>query len=219
MRGNNEALVDPAEALQPDAMVILLIGASAVGKSTIAWNLCEDGIVEATPTWTTRPPRDGELDTSYDHHFVTDEKFDKHLRIGGFIDHKALYGARYGMPFLRRPPEGIEALMVLKPAFMTAALRHFPAARIYQIDASPDVLPERMKDRGQSQEDIDERMRHHNAETKAARRFAHMIFDNNGPLENTLVKVKAQIEADRQAHNVSPELTELQDPYRLTDTL
>jgi guanylate kinase len=194
--------MNPQKPLNQDALVIVLIGASAVGKSAIASHLCESGIVEATPTWATRKPRRGELDTTYDHHFVTDAEFDTLDQKGSFIDQRSLYNARYGVPFPQRPSESREALMVLKPVFMPVFLDHFPVARIYQIEASPEILPERMRARGQSQEDIDERMAHHASETSAARQFAHVIFNNNGPLEQTLQQVESQIQADRESYEM-----------------
>lgn len=200
-------MIGPRRPLDPSSLVIVLLGASAVGKSSLAERLCDAGVTEATPTWTTRRPRQGEVDTSYDHHFVSDEEFDR--QSGSFIEQKELYGNRYAVPFLSQPPQGVEALMVLKPVFMSAFLRHFPATRIYQIEASQDLLPERMRARGQSQADIDARMLLHDSEARDARRFAHVIFDNNGPLDQTYVQVEAQIRADRQAFDADTPILEM----------
>lgn len=190
----------PQERLDPDSLIIVLIGASAVGKSSIAERLCESGVAEATPTWTTRPPRDGEANTAYDHHFVSDDEFDAQSRKGAFLDERELYGFRYGVPLLSRPPEGREALMVLKPLFMEKFLELFPATRIYQIEASPEILPERMRTRGQSEDDITRRMGLHEAESAEARRYAHAVFSNDAALELTVGMVEDQIAADRERH-------------------
>lgn len=196
--GGGEVSADPQERLDPDSLIIVLIGASAVGKSSIAERLCDSGVAEATPTWTTRPPRHGETDTAYDHHFVSDDEFDD--QADGFIEQRSFYGARYGVPFPSVPSEGIVALMVLKPVFIPAFLEHYPAARVYQIEAARDLLPGRMEARGQSQADIEERMRLHDSETKSARQFAHVVFSNDGAIEQTQLQVEAQIHADRQLH-------------------
>lgn len=189
----------PSDALASDSPIFVLIGASAVGKSATAEGLCEAGLTEATPTWTTRQPRPGELDTSYDHHFVSDDEFDRHSGSGGFMEERELYGARYGIPFLLAPAEGTEPLMVLKPVFIPMFIRHYPAARIYLIEASRSIVPERMQARGQSREDIDRRMLVHDSETAEGRRLAHAVFNNDGPLDQTILSVATQIYSDRQA--------------------
>ena len=186
-------MMGPRHPLGPDDLAILFIGASAVGKSSLAAGMVEAGIAEATPTWTTRKPRQGEVDTTYDHRFVSDEAFDR--QAGSFIDQRAFYGARYGVPFLPKPPEGVAALMVLKPVFVPAFIAEYPLTRVIQIEASREVVPERMEARGQSRADIEERMRLHDAEVEDARRLAHVSFDNNGPLQETLRVVAAHIQA------------------------
>jgi guanylate kinase len=193
-------MLDP-QPLDPDELVIVLIGASAVGKSACAEFLTETGVVEATPTWATRQPREGEQSTCYDHRFVSEEVFDGMSREGGFIDEHTLYGARYGVPVLGKPAEGKEALVVLKPIFMPKFVAHYPRTRIYQIDASKEVVPLRMSARGQSPQDIEERVRHHDKEAADAHRFAHVTFNNDGPLEETLLRVKHQIRRDREAYD------------------
>jgi len=194
-------MTDQSEPLARDELVIVLIGASAVGKSTIARHLCDAGLVEATPTWATRTPRPGEQSTNYDHRFVTDEEFDRQDAGGGFIDQHAFYGARYGVTPLNKPEDNREALVVLKPVFMPAFIDYYPEARIYQIEASTEKLSARMHARGQSIEDITERMRLHAREAADARRYAHVVFSNNGAIEQAMEAVEAQIHADRAAHD------------------
>jgi guanylate kinase len=184
------------ELLDSEALIFLLIGASAVGKSSLALELGESGIVETQPTWATRKPRRGEADTSYDHHFVTDAAFDLQSRKGDFLAEESLYGSRYGVPFLHRPAPGLKVLMVLKPVFIPRFKAHYPNTRVYQIDTSPEVLPERMRARGQSEDEIATRMLEYQSETAAARYFADVAFNNDGAFETTYRQVKAQIYLD-----------------------
>lgn len=193
-------MLGPREMLDPDALVILLIGSSAVGKSSLAVKLYEDGIVEPQPTWSTRKPRPGETDTCYDHHFVTEQAFDIQSRKGGFLAEEPLYEARYGVPFLHKPPDGTDALMVLKPVFIPKFKAYYPNTRVYQIEASPEILPARMRARGQTEDEIATRMGLYEQEVAAARHFADVIFENDGPLVETYGQVRAQIYLDRQAH-------------------
>lgn len=196
-------MADPTEPLDPNELVIVLLGGSAVGKSTLAVGLTEAGIVQPTPTWATRTPRPGEESTCYDHHFVTDGEFDRYSREGGFIDEQALYGGRYGVPLLQKPPADKEALIVLKPLFIPAFIAYYPNARIHQIEAPEELIEGRMLARGQSKEDIAERKRLYPEEVREARRFAHATFTNDGSIQEMVETVIMHIRADRQAHDAA----------------
>jgi len=190
----------PRNLLDSDALVFLFIGASAVGKSSLAIELCAAGLVEGQPTWATRKPRPDETVSSCDHRFVSSEQFDIQSRKGGFLAEEPLYKGRYGVPFLHEPAPGLDVLMVLKPVFIPKFKAHYPNTRIYQIEASPEVLPQRMRMRGQSEEEIATRMEVYEHETAAARRFADVIFSNDGPFEEAYNQVSAQICLDREAY-------------------
>src|SRR5665213_4600630 len=86
-----EKLMGPRKLLDPNALIFLLIGASAVGKSSLALELCAAGITEGQPTWATRKPRPGEMDTACDHHFVDDTMFDIQSKKGAFLAEEPLY--------------------------------------------------------------------------------------------------------------------------------
>jgi guanylate kinase len=198
----DDHVASPDDRLEPDGLLIILDGASGVGKSTTAAELCNRGIVDATPTWTTRQPRPGETSSDYDHRFVSDEEFDAHEARGGFMDQKSLYGNRYGVPYPRKPAPGKEALMILKPLFIAELLRNYPYARIHQIVASKTVAEERMKQRGQTDDDIAERLRHHDRETEAADYHSRIAFNNNGLLDETIEAMELQIRRDRRGYDL-----------------
>jgi guanylate kinase len=185
--------------LDSTELIFVLIGASAVGKSTIAAQLHDEGVIEITPTWATRKPRPGESESERDRYLVSDKEFDELAAGGRFIDKREFYSAHYGVPAPVKPEKGREALIVLKPVFMPVFLEHYPNARVYLIDTSPGILPLRMQARGQSSTDIDDRMAQHEVEVADSQRYAHASFNNDGLLEETLKHVKLQIQADRKA--------------------
>lgn len=77
-------------------MIVVLVGESASGKSTIA-NLIQerDPSFSKIITYTTRPMRDGETD-GVDYHFVSEEEFDRMERNGEFFESASYRGWRYG---------------------------------------------------------------------------------------------------------------------------
>ena len=56
--------------------MIVLVGPSASGKSSIAKYIADHSDYKQIVTYTTRPMRDGEID-GVDYHFITDEEFEK----------------------------------------------------------------------------------------------------------------------------------------------
>ena len=77
-------------------MVIVLVGASASGKSTLAKQFVENNpSFSRIVTYTTRPKREGEVD-GIDYHFVSDEVFDSMIKRGSFVEHASYRDWKYG---------------------------------------------------------------------------------------------------------------------------
>lgn len=74
--------------------MIVLVGESASGKSTIERELAKFGYRKLV-TYTTRQPRDGERD-GVAYHFVSDEKFNEMKREGKFAEFAVYNGWQYG---------------------------------------------------------------------------------------------------------------------------
>lgn len=69
--------------------MIVLVGESASGKSSIEKNLIENYGFNKVVSYTTRKPRDGEVD-GVDYHFIDKSQF-KRLKIQGFFAETAMY--------------------------------------------------------------------------------------------------------------------------------
>jgi dephospho-CoA kinase len=91
--------------------------------------------------------------------------------------------------------------MVLKPVFIPRFKAYYPNTITYQIDASPDLLPERMRARGQSEAEIATRMDVYEQEASEARLFADVVFSNDGVFEKTYSQVRDQICLDKEAYS------------------
>lgn len=76
--------------------MIVLVGASASGKSTLQKAMIEHSEnLKKVVTYTTRPPRKGEKN-GVDYHFVSEKKFQKLLEQGYFVEHAEYRGWHYG---------------------------------------------------------------------------------------------------------------------------
>lgn len=65
--------------------MIVLVGASASGKSTLEKELCKEYGMNKIVSYTTRPMRNGEID-GVDYHFVSEEKFNELENQGFFLE-------------------------------------------------------------------------------------------------------------------------------------
>ena len=75
--------------------IIVLVGESASGKSTIEKELANNHGYQKIISYTTRPPRINEVD-GIDYHFVTDEKFEELSRNYFFCEVGKYRGWNYG---------------------------------------------------------------------------------------------------------------------------
>lgn len=75
--------------------MLVLIGASASGKTETAKELMAEGIVKKIVTCTTRPPRKGERD-GVDYHFLSLDAFREKEREGKFLETAFYAGNWYG---------------------------------------------------------------------------------------------------------------------------
>lgn len=76
--------------------MIVIVGESASGKSTIAEMLCQKhGTIKKIVTYTTRPKRDYETD-GVDYHFVSNERFAEMIKANLFVEYNSYNGWSYG---------------------------------------------------------------------------------------------------------------------------
>lgn len=82
---------------EPARGILFVISApSGTGKSTLARRLVdEDGEIEFSISYTTRPKREGERD-GREYHFVNDAWFDGMAERGEFLEWANVFGCRYG---------------------------------------------------------------------------------------------------------------------------
>lgn len=94
-----------APAPTPRGLLIVMTGASGVGKGTLREQWLADQDVFYSTSWTTREPRAGEVN-GRDYVFVTPAEFAEKAKAGGFLEHAQFVGNHYGTPI-----EPIEAAL------------------------------------------------------------------------------------------------------------
>lgn len=116
-------------------MNVVLIGASASGKSTLQTMLINrEPCFKKIVTYTTRPPRDGEVN-GVDYHYVSVEKFAELVDSGFFAEHNSYRGWMYGTPKCDLQKDYENHVIVLTPA----GYREFKKNNIEALSVYIDV--------------------------------------------------------------------------------
>ncbi len=160
---------------------LVLIGPSGGGKSTLARELADRGLVTIVPTWTTRPRRAdevGEPAGDVNHRFVGPDAFDAAARAGTFLGTAELFGHRYGLP----PLTTTRRAAVVVRAGVVAALRRAngPDLLVVQVEAPPERIRATLAARGTSTSEHRARLGAAYEEIVAGRVLADHVVVNDG---------------------------------------
>ncbi len=195
-RANNVA------ARTTHGLLIVLVGPSGVGKSTISRRLAQRLHVAYINSVTTRTRRPGdESGKTYEH--VSCETFFARLDRDEFLEYAQVYGDYYGTP--RHPTmdyltRGQDVLLEIDVQGAMQVRYQYPEALLIFI-LPPDgaTLKKRLIDRERdSAEDIEKRFRAARREihmAKGSRAFDHMVFNDN--LDRAVEELTKIIENER----------------------
>lgn len=184
--------------LSPSGCVLAIIGPSGSGKSSVVKVLADKGIVDITPTWTTRLPRPDENNYCPEHKFVSEEDFDKMDKSGGFLGVVRMFGLsfRYGLPRIMIPPSGKVPLVMLRAGLISLFAKHYSNFKIYQIEDSLKRVEERVYLRKKLGENLGSRLAGYEEEIVLGRRLAHRIFNNSSTIDKLVKQIEIAVRED-----------------------
>ena len=152
-------------------VLVVLVGPSGVGKSTISLKLAEKMNVWYTVSATTRPKKPGdENGKTYEH--VDRKEFFRRLDSDQFLEYAHVYGDYYATPkhpAIDHLATGKDVLLEIDVQGALQVRHHYPdALLIFILPPDEPTLLQRLRDRGRdSAEDIHKRF-------TAAKREIHM---------------------------------------------
>ena len=183
--------------------VLVLIGPSGAGKSTLLRALHDDGVIEAIPSWTTRPRRPEEAGGDIDHRYVSVEEFDELKERGHFLEAIEMFGFRYGLPPIDPPPDDKVPAISVRVSLLDLVVRHFPDHVVYHVESSFDHVRARLEMRGMPRREKEERFAAYRHECSLGREVGDRRLDTSGPFSEVLSTAREAIAEDFQIERSS----------------
>ena len=164
--------------------LFIITAPSGAGKTSLVKELLSaDPNLQLSISYTTRPPRPGEVDGK-DYHFVALETFMTMLEKGEFLESAEVYGNRYGTSqtwIERETALGKDILLEIDWQGAAQVRKLLPQAiGIFILPPSLDTLRYRLKNRSQdSDEVIERRMQSAREDISHVSEFEYVIINND----------------------------------------
>lgn len=184
--------------LKKDGDLLVIIGPSGTGKSSVIRLLQGQGVITVTPSWTTRPPRDDEAKGAIEHHFVKQPEFIKKQKEGYFLESVKMFGLPfwYGLPKIEKPKDGSIPVVMLRSSLLPLLSRHYNNYQVYLIKDDLEKVKERLKDRQASGQKLGSRLKEYEQEITDGQKIANRVFTNSSTLEKLALQIKDAILSD-----------------------
>lgn len=181
-------------------MLIVVSSPSGGGKGTLIRRVRQTvpGLSYSV-SWTTRKPRQGEVD-GRDYHFVSLAEFERMRDAGGFLEWACVHGNYYGTTWSeveRAQRAGIDVILEIDVQGAANVRRlAADAVTIFIIPPSFETLRERLIRRGsEAPPDLERRLRNARFEVERYREFDYVIL--NDEVERAAAQLASVIYAER----------------------
>jgi guanylate kinase len=197
-----------AHATMDRGVLLVIAGPSGAGKGTIVQRLKDtEPSLGWSVSWTTRAPREGEVD-GVDYHFTTREDFERLRDADGFLEWFDVYGDLKGTPeaaVREHLAAGRDVLLEVDVNGALAVRRKYPdALLVFVRPPSRDVQRARLVARGaDSPEQIERRLAAAAAEEQEARHFDHVV--ENDDVDRAVAEVAAILRNQRGRRAIAGE--------------
>lgn len=166
-------------------LLFVLSGPSGVGKDTLLRELLKTDLkLQKCVTYTTRPPREGEIN-GVDYRFISLEEFERKKGECAFLEWAEVGGNFYATPkdFVEEKlKKGEDIVLKIDVQGAMRVKELFPEAiLIFIAPPSLEVLAQRMAKRGSSPEEIKRRLQIAEREMDMAKYYQFFVVNNHIP--------------------------------------
>ncbi len=185
-------------------MILLLSGSSACGKNTIIKELLsKDDNLEYIKSFTSREMRKGESE-GQPYHFITKESFQEKIKANDFFEHELIHNNFYGVEknlckdLLITNKHLLKDMGVIGTFNLKEQMTEILVETIF-LFVSKRELKKRLKNRGDSKEQIKLRLKRYKFEKENIFKYNYVIENNNK--ENTLSFVYQVLKNNDEFYN------------------
>jgi guanylate kinase len=181
-------------------ILLVISSPSGAGKTTLTRRLAAVHDLCFSVSYTTRPPRPGEVE-GVDYHFVDGETFDRMVAAGDFAEHAVVHGNRYGTAIAtvnRAIEQGIDCLFDIDFQGGRQIRRQWPddSVLVFILPPSLGELERRLRQRAtDAPEVIERRLRTAQEELRHYDEYDYLVV--NDDLETAFAELSAIYTAAR----------------------
>lgn len=167
----------------PKGLAFVVSAPAGTGKTTLVSMLTKEfPFVVGNVSYTTRPPRAGEVNGVH-YHYVSVEEFEAKIHSGDFLEYVKLYGYFYGTSRSAVEDQLLQGHHVILTIDTQGAMQlknKFPAIYVFLEPPSMEVLRQRLLGRQtESEEAVHERLELAASEILAAQHYDYIIVNND----------------------------------------
>lgn len=173
-------------------LVFVLSAPAGTGKTTLVRKLEEEfPCILSSISYTTRLPRQGEVDGK-DYHFIKNDEFERMIQKGLFLEYVKLYDHYYGTSkqwVLDQQQQGKHVVLVIDTQGAMRLKGSFPAVFIFIQPPSLEELEKRLKKRKtEPQEVVKKRLAWAKTELETAHYYDYQIINEDLETAYTVLK-------------------------------
>lgn len=189
-------------------LMLVLSSPSGAGKTTLSRLLTrDDADIDLSVSWTTRPPRDGEINDVH-YTFVSKDQFRAERADNGFLEWAEVHGNLYGSPrgpILTALEEGRDVLFDIdwQGAQQLTNSAEADVVKVFILPPSMRDLRKRLETRAQDSADVIRR-RLANAYSEISRWDGYDYVLVNDDIEHAYEKLRAIVAAERLRRQRQP---------------
>lgn len=167
-----------------EGLVFIVSAPAGTGKTTLVQRLVNEfSSIIASISYTTRRPREGEVQGIH-YHFISNEEFEAKIAAGEFLEYVQLYGTYYGTSYQwvkEQQQRGKHVVLVIDTqGALQLKHNHFPAIFIFVRPPSLDSLRVRLTQRQTEKDEmIEKRLEWASRELQLSQEYDYQIVNDN----------------------------------------